>query len=250
MQIVHIADTTKLNTTVARYIFDRIKSNLHQNRPFTLGLATGSTPLGIYRELVPLLGASGLDLSGFYTFNLDEYIGLTQHHPNSYHAEMMTNFWLPLQKLNPTFKLEHTHIPDTSTQNPDEECKTYEHAIQKNGGIDLQILGIGTNGHIAFNEPGSRGDSRTRVVSINEETRKVNADKFFAGDISKVPTHAISMGIGTILEAREIVLIALGESKREIMTRLLNLVEPTENIPASFLLQHKNTKIYTDMSNM
>ena len=157
-------------------------------------------------------------------------------------------FWRPLQEANPTFNMQNAFIPDTETEDPEEEAEMYEEEIKKHGGIDLQILGIGINGHLAFNEPGSDPTSRTRKVMVNEETREVNAEKFFNGDISKVPQFALSMGMGTILEAKEIFLLASGESKAEILQKVIDMKEPSVEVPASYLKTHPNVTIFTDIS--
>ncbi|CAN5187095.1 glucosamine-6-phosphate deaminase [soil metagenome] len=236
-----------LSAQAAEDICTEVHNGLQKNGKYVLGLATGATPIGMYKQLIPLLGRFSIDLSGLHTFNLDEYYGLTQDNKNSYYYEMMEQFWKPLHERNPSFKIENAHIPNTAAKNAEEECKRYEQEIKKAGGIDLQILGIGTNGHIAFNEPGSAGDSRTRVVEIAEETRQVNAQKFFNDDISKVPSQAISMGICTILEAKKIFLLISGVSKKEIYSKFLATTTPTIDIPASFIYSHPDLTIYTDI---
>lgn len=247
MKIIHFELYDALSRQAAEDISVEIHEGLKASGHYVLGLATGATPIGMYRQLIPLLGSFSTDLSGLHTFNLDEYYGLTRDNKNSYYYEMMEQFWKPLHERNPSFKIEHTHIPDTEAKDAEKECKSYEEQIKKVGGIDLQILGIGTNGHIAFNEPGSAGDSRTRVVEIDEETRQVNAQKFFNGDISEVPEQAISMGIATILEAKKIFLLVSGESKQEIMEKFLSNKGPTTDNPASFLHTHPDVTIYTDI---
>ncbi len=256
MKIIHFELYDALSHQAAVDVSTLVHEGLKSNGHYVLGLATGATPMGMYRQLISLLGSFSADLSKLHTFNLDEYYGLTKDNKNSYYAEMMEQFWKPLHKRNPTFKIEHAHIPNTEAKDAEAECARYETEIKTYGGIDLQILGIGTNGHIAFNEPGSAGDSRTRLVEIAEETRKVNAEKFFGGDVSKVPDKAISMGIGTILEAKKIFLLASGESKRKIMEHLLPNVQtghapslhPTTNNPASFLHTHPDVTVYTDIT--
>jgi glucosamine-6-phosphate deaminase len=159
---------------------------------------------------------------------------------------MSEHFWDPLSQINPSFnKYQQAIIPDGSAKNVEEECKRYEKAIADLGGIDLQIVGIGTNGHIGFNEPGSPGDSKTRLVNLAEETIQVNK-AHFGGDAAKVPVQAFTMGIGTIMSAREIVLIAAGKSKAPIMAQMQKLEEPTIDIPASFLIKHSNCSFFAD----
>ncbi|MBP7967101.1 glucosamine-6-phosphate deaminase [Candidatus Woesebacteria bacterium] len=249
MKIITVTHYDALSQQSAEDVSTLIHEGLKANNHFVLGLATGATPMGMYKHLVPMLARFSADLSGLHTFNLDEYYGLTRDNKNSYYAEMMAQFWKPLHDLNPTFKIEHAHIPNTEATDAQAECKHYEGQIKKAGGIDLQILGIGTNGHIAFNEPGSAGDSRTRLVDIATETIKVNAEKFFNGDISKVPTTAMSMGIGTILEAKKIFLLVSGPSKQEILHQTLANTAPTTHNPASFLHTHPDVTIYTDISS-
>jgi len=171
-----------------------------------LGMATGSTPLGLYQELVRLHQAGQVDFSRVTTFNLDEYVGLTSVHPQSYRQFMQVNLF------------DHLNIPLTSTNVPDgraldfeAHCRQYEERIAAAGGIDLQILGIGSDGHIAFNEPGSSLGSRTRLKTLASETIRDNA-RFFGG-IDKVPRLAVTMGVGTILESRRCILLAFGEHK-------------------------------------
>lgn len=247
MKIINVTHYDALSQQAAEDVSALVHEGLKTNGHFVLGLATGATPMGMYKHLVPMLARFSIDLSGLHTFNLDEYYGLTKENKNSYYAEMMAQFWKPLHELNATFKIENAHIPNTEAKHAEAECTHYENQIKKAGGIDLQILGIGTNGHIAFNEPGSAGDSRTRLVDIAEETIKVNAEKFFNGDISKVPRHAMSMGIGTILEARKIFLLASGPSKKDILLQTLSNTTPTEENPASFLHNHQDVTIYTDI---
>lgn len=171
-----------------------------------LGLATGSTPLAVYRELIRLHKDESLDFSRVTTFNLDEYVGLSSIHPQSYRQFMQVNFF------------DHINIPVTSTNVPDGRaldfemhCRQYEQKIHDAGGIDLQILGIGSDGHIAFNEPGSSLGSRTRLKTLASETIRDNA-RFFGGE-DKVPRLAVTMGVGTILESRRCVLLAFGKHK-------------------------------------
>src|ERR1700722_10135968 len=167
-----------------------------------LGLATGSTPLRLYRELV----RQNLDWSRITTFNLDEYVGLAPEHPQSYHSFMWENFFrhINIAKRN-------VHIPDGRAKDIPTFCLRYERQIRAAGGIDLQVLGIGTDGHIGFNEPASSLASRTRIKTLTNRTRRDNA-RFFGGE-ADVPHHVITMGIGTIMEARQILLLAFGKKK-------------------------------------
>src|SRR5580765_7368125 len=171
-----------------------------------LGMATGSTPLGLYQELVRLHRRGELDFSHVTTFNLDEYVGLPITHPQSYHQFMHENFF---RHIN--IPAQNIHIPSGTTTNYPAFCAWYEQRIREAGGIDLQILGIGSDGHIAFNEPGSSLGSRTRLKTLASETIRDNA-RFFGGE-DKVPRLAVTMGVGTILDTRKCVLLAFGKHK-------------------------------------
>jgi glucosamine-6-phosphate deaminase len=184
-----------------------IAGAVHRKPALALGLATGSTMVGVYKHLVGLHKQGSLDFSRVVTFNLDEYLGLSPAHPRSFHHFMQQNLFAHVN-LNP----RNIHIPDgTIRGNYDRYCASYEEAIRKAGGIDLQLLGIGRNGHVGFNEPTSSLASRTRLKVLSQETMD-DSSKFFApGEES--PRCAITMGIGTILEARKIILLAAGAAK-------------------------------------
>ena len=216
----------------------RIAEAVRSKPDIVLGLATGGTPLGCYRELIRMHREEGLSFSKVTTFNLDEYVGLPPSHPQSYHYYMFHNFFDHVD-----VRRENVHIPDGMAEDLDEECRRYEEAIKEAGGIDLQLLGIGRNGHIGFNEPGSPFDSRTRVVKLSEQTRKDNA-RFF-NSIDEVPTHAITMGIGTIMEARRIILIASGEAKAEAIAKAVKGPK-TVDVPASALQDHPDCLFIID----
>ncbi|MDQ7065514.1 MAG: glucosamine-6-phosphate deaminase [candidate division KSB1 bacterium] len=173
-----------------------------------IGFATGSTPLGLYKELIRMHKEEGLDFSKITTFNLDEYVGLPPEHPQSYHYFMWENLFNHIN-VNPS----NVYIPMGMADDIDVFCEWYENKIKEVGGIDLQILGIGANGHIAFNEPGSSLGSRTRIKTLTEKTRQDNA-RFFSS-MDEVPKYAITMGVGTIMEARRLLLLASGTSKAE-----------------------------------
>lgn len=206
-----------------------------------LGLATGSTPLGIYRELIRRYEAGEVDFSRVVTFNLDEYYPMSADSVQSYHRYMREHFF---DHVN--IRPEHTHIPDgeVGAQRLEAYCEEYEAAIRAAGGIDFQILGIGKTGHIGFNEPGSPPDSRTRQVTLDTITRTDAAADFFRE--ASVPRHAITMGVATILEAREIALIATGEHKAEIVRRAVEGAV-SNDVAATFLQQHLNAVAYLDL---
>ena len=218
----------------AQFVIDRVNA-----KPTAiLGLPTGGTPLGMYAELAEAVREKRVNMRGITTFNLDEYCGLPVSDPQSYFAFMNTNCYLPCG-LDPL----QTHIPDGNAPDPDAEAIAYDNAIRAAGGIDLQVLGIGHNGHIGFNEPGTPPDSRTHAVRLTPKTRQANARFFNTPD--DVPTRAITMGIGTILEAREILLLANGADKAGILAAALHGPVTPDN-PASFLQTHPRLTVITD----
>ncbi|MDZ7291956.1 MAG: glucosamine-6-phosphate deaminase [candidate division KSB1 bacterium] len=185
----------------------RIVAELVRKKPnCVLGFATGSTPLGMYKELIRMHKNEGLDFSKVTTFNLDEYVGLPPEHDQSYHYFMWENLF---KHINVDRRF--VHIPMGMADDIEAHCEWYEEQIQKAGGIDLQILGIGANGHIAFNEPGSSLGSRTRIKTLTGTTREANA-RFFKNP-DEVPKYAITMGVGTIMDAKKLLLLASGEAK-------------------------------------
>ncbi|WP_422122278.1 glucosamine-6-phosphate deaminase [Planococcus sp. X10-3] len=200
-----------------------------------LGLATGGSPLGFYKELVRRHQAEEFSFARATTFNLDEYVGKGPGDATSYHEFMHQNFFrhidLPATKR---------HLPNGLVADLDGECQRYERLIEESGGIDLQLLGIGVNGHIGFNEPGTAFDSRTHVIELTEATRKSNA-RFFDQE-QDIPKLAITMGIGTIMSARKIVLLAFGDNKMEAVQRLKN-GDVTEEFPASILRKHPHVTV-------
>lgn len=205
----------------------------------TLGLATGSTTVGIYKELVRLHQEQGLDFSRVVTFNLDEYLGIAPEHPQSFHRFMRENFFAHVNVAR-----KNIHIPDGTIGGDYEEyCAAYERAIRETGGIDLQILGIGRNGHIGFNEPTSSFGSRTRLKVLTNETLEDNRKFFGAGE--EVPQCAITMGIGTILEARKILLLATGEAKAETVAEAIE-GPITASVTASCLQLHPDATFVID----
>ncbi len=218
----------------------RIIAKLVRSKPdCVLGLATGSTPLGTYRELTRMHREDELDFSRVTTFNLDEYVGLPPEHPQSYRAFMAENFF---RHVN--VDARHTHIPDGMARDVPGECAHYEEAIRAAGGIDLQLLGIGSDGHIGFNEPTSSLASRTRIKTLTERTRADNA-RFFGGDLAQVPFHCITMGVGTIMAAREVLMLAFGANKADAVTGAVEGPITAMN-PASVLQMHAVAKCVVD----
>ena len=177
------------------------------DKPFVLGLPTGSTPLGTYKKLIELNKAGKVSFENVVTFNMDEYVGLPADHPQSYHFFMWDNFF---NHIN--IKKENVHILDGMATDLAAECAAYEKAIADAGGIDLFLGGVGVDGHLAFNEPGSSLSSRTRVKSLTSDTIQVNS-RFFGGDISQVPTTALTVGVGTVTDAKEVVVLITGRNK-------------------------------------
>ena len=227
------------HTSLARKVAERIAEVVRQKPNAVLGLPTGSTPKGIYRELVKLHRA-GLDLSQVQTFNLDEYYPIDPDAWQSYHRFMHTHLF---RHVN--IPKENIHIPDgtISREQVDAFCARYEQQIADLGGLDLQILGIGRTGHIGFNEPGTPSDARTRLVMIHPFTRRDAAADFFGEE--NVPREAITMGTATILSAKEIILVALGENKSGIINKAVE-GPVTLDVPASLLQQHPNTTFHLD----
>lgn len=203
-----------------------------------LGLATGSTPIGLYKELIRMSHDEGLDFSRVTTFNLDEYYGLGPEHDQSYRFFMEKNLFENL-KTRP----KKTHVPDGLAKDPETFCEQYEQAIRDAGGIDLQVLGIGSDGHIAFNEPGSSLGSRTRLKTLTMETIEDNS-RFFAR-VDDVPRFAITMGVATIFEARRCVLLASGVKKAKVVREAIE-GPITSQVTASALQLHRDTIVVLD----
>ncbi|MCP5049448.1 MAG: glucosamine-6-phosphate deaminase [bacterium] len=203
-----------------------------------LGLATGSTPLQLYKELIRLHKGESLDFQRVTTFNLDEYVGLAPDHPASYNSYMWENLF---NHIN--IPRHRVHIPDGLSPDIPAFCKQYEGAIKAAGGIDLQILGIGTDGHVGFNEPTSSLASRTRIKTLTEQTRKDNAP-YFDGD-ANVPHHVITMGVGTIMESRRCMLLAFGEKKAGAVAKMAE-GPVTAMVPASMLQMHPSAVVIID----
>lgn len=230
MEII-IQPEPEVATDIAARIIAR---QLHEKPNSVLGLATGSTPLLLYRKLIEM----NLDWNGVTTFNLDEYIGLPLEHPQTYHSFMWENLF---QHINIAEK--NIHIPDGNAKDIPQFCMEYEQQIHAVGGIDIQVLGIGTDGHIGFNEPTSSLASRTRIKTLTQQTRKDNA-RFF-GSEEAVPHHVITMGIGTIMEARQNLLLAFGQNKARAIAEAVEGPITASN-PATILQMHPVTKICID----
>ena len=223
----------------ARALTDRIAVALAANPALVLGLPTGRTPVAFYHELASRVEHGTSDLSRATTFNLDEFVGIPSDHPGSFRTFMNTHLF---GRVN--LALERIHFLNGTAVDTAEECERYERAIAAAGGIDIQILGVGSNGHIGFNEPGPELQARTHRVTLEPATRRDNAD-LFDGDADAVPAEALSMGIATILQARQIVLVAMGSAKAAIVERLLRGPIATE-LPGSFLQVHPDVEVVLD----
>jgi glucosamine-6-phosphate deaminase len=226
--------------SLASEIAELIRDKEAAGKCVVFGLATGRTPLPLYRELIRLHQQEGLSFRNVITFNLDEYYGLSPVHPQSYWRFMREQLFDHIDILPENIHLPHGDLP---LEEVDADCLNYEDAIQKAGGIDLQILGIGRTGHIGFNEPGSGHETRTRLVELDPVTRADAAGDF--GGLSAVPERAVTMGCGTILDSRRLVLMAWGSSKASIVERAF-LGGISDDVPASFLQTHPQTSIYLD----
>ena len=237
---VVVAEYEEIAWIVARRIAEVIVQRRAEGKHAVLGLATGSTPIGIYRELIRMHNEDGLDFSDVVTFNLDEYYPMRPDSIHSYNRFMWENLF---DHIN--VKPENVHIPQGDVQRDilTETTREYEAAIKAAGGIDLQILGIGKTGHIGFNEPGSGIESRTRAIALDTITRRDAAADFFGED--NVPTEAITMGVATIMDAREVALIATGEHKAAIIKRAVE-GDPQPDVAATYLQLHKNAVFYVD----
>jgi glucosamine-6-phosphate deaminase len=225
-------------TTVARSLARRIAAAAEANPTLVLGLPTGRTPLALYREL-GALHAAGADLSQVTTFNLDEFLGIPPSHPGSYRTFMEEHLF---RHVN--IPVERHNFLNGAAADPERECARYERAIAEAGGIDLMILGIGTNGHIGFNEPARELQARTHRVELRAETRRSNA-ALFGGDPATVPAEALSMGMASILDAGAVVLLATGSAKASCVERVVN-GPLTTDLPASFLQLHHDVDIMLD----
>lgn len=208
MRLIIKQDYQSISQWAADYVVARINAaKPTAERPFVLGLPTGSSPLGTYKALIEANKAGKVSFQNVVTFNMDEYIGLPEGHPESYHSFMWNNFFSHID-----IKKEHVHILNGNAADPLKECADYEEAIKAAGGIDLFLGGIGPDGHIAFNEPGSSLSSRTRIKTLTTDTIIANS-RFFEGDVNKVPKTAMTVGVGTVMDAREVLILVNGHSK-------------------------------------
>ncbi|MCK4258792.1 MAG: glucosamine-6-phosphate deaminase [Halanaerobiales bacterium] len=234
MKIIVTADANEMSKKASELFIEEI----NRNSEMVLGLATGSTPVGLYNQLIEAYRAGKVDFSKVKTFNLDEYYGLATDHPASYHFFMQQNLFSHIN-ISP----ENVHIPNGVSEDVERYCKEYEEMIKEAGGIDLQLLGIGENAHIGFNEPGTALGAKTQLIQLAQKTIDSNA-RFFLNK-EDVPKKAISMGIKTIMRSRKIVLLASGEKKAQaIYNTVVGTVE--SSVPASVLQLHPDVVLIID----
>ena len=208
MKVIIRQNSAEGSLWAAHYIAARIKEKAARtNDPFVIGLCTGSTPIETYAELIRMVKAGELSFKNVISFNMDEYVGLPVEHPESYHSFMHKYLFDQIDE-----KPENIHILNGNAPDVEAECAAYEKAIVDAGGFDLFLGGVGEDGHIAFNEPFSSLSSRTRVVTLTQDTREVNA-RFFDGDFNKVPKQALTVGVATVLSSKEVVILAFGPKK-------------------------------------
>lgn len=228
MELIVKESQLEIGISIAKEMVKKIKKNPHT----ILGLATGSSPLAVYRELINQYQKGQVSFKDVITFNLDEYLGEIPEE-KSYRFFMYNEFFKHVD-----INLENTHFPSQSS------LDQYDQIIKNAGGIDIQLLGIGQNGHIAFNEPGTSFESKTHIVTLDEKTR-IDNSRFFES-LEKVPTQAITMGLDTIMNAKEIIMIVLGDNKVQTLKALFGK-EKDEDFPASILSTHPNVKVYTTL---
>lgn len=233
-----IVVTAKDYDEMSMKAYEAMKKVLTEKSDATLGLATGSTPVGLYKLMIADYEAGKISYKDMTSINLDEYVGLPVTHPESYRAFMNRNLFDHID-----IKKENTHVPDGLNPDLAAAADAYTAYIAAHP-VDVQILGIGSNGHIAFNEPGTPFDSHTHVVTLKEGTRKDNA-RFFDNDIDKVPTHAVTMGLQDIMSAKFIILLASGAGKANAVNAMIN-GPVSEDCPASILQKHPNVLVVAD----
>ena len=240
MRLIIQPDYENASKWAANYIAAKInKANPNDKAPFVLGLPTGSSPLGIYRELIKLNKSNIVSFKNVITFNMDEYVGLPQNHKESYYSFMWNNFFSQVD-----IKPENAHILNGNAENLEKECVDYEAKIKEVGGIDLFLGGIGTDGHIAFNEPGSSLTSRTRQKTLTTDTVIANS-RFFDNDVNQVPKTALTVGVGTVMDAKEVLIIVNGHNKARALRHAVE--EPINHIwTISALQMHQKGIIICD----
>ena len=224
----------------ADYVARRIiESNPTAAKPFKLGCPTGSSPLGLYKELIRKYQSGEISFEHVVTFNMDEYVNLDVNHPESYHSFMWNNFF---SQIN--IKPENVHILDGNAKDLQKECENYEKLIEAAGGIDLFMGGVGPDGHLAFNEPGSSLTSRTRIKTLTTDTIIANS-RFFDGDLSKVPSQALTVGIGTVMDAKEVLIVCNGHHKARALKHIID-GDISHKWTASMLQMHPKAIVVCD----
>lgn len=216
MKLIILENYEEISRWTARYLVKKINDyKSSSDKPFVMGLPTGSSPIGVYNELAQIHKSGKISFGNVVTFNMDEYVGIPENHPESYHSYMDRHFFdqVDINKKN-------SHIPNGNAADPLKECKDYEEKIKSYGGIELFLGGMGTDGHIAFNVPGSSLSSRTRLVNLNYETIASNA-RFFDEDLTKVPKQALTVGVQTIMDAREVVILVSGLNKARALQHVV-----------------------------
>jgi glucosamine-6-phosphate deaminase len=240
LEVVLVQDAAVAARILAREIAELLRGRSRGQRALVLGLAAGRTPVPLYRELVRMRHQEGLALDEATFVQLDEYLELPAGHPASFSSFLRRELLEPAEISDERLVAPPCHAPEGERERA---CAAIEHAIRVAGGIDLQVLGIGLNGHLGFNEPGSHRDSRTRVVELDEETRRHAARDF--GSLERVPRRAITLGLGTILDSRRVRALAFGTEKAEVVRRMLEApIGP--GLPASFLREHPDARLWVE----
>ena len=240
MRVIIEPDYDRLSKWAANYVANRIKeANPTAEKPFKLGCPTGSSPLGLYRELIKKYEAGELSFQNVITFNMDEYVKLPETHPESYHSFMWNNFFSHID-----IKKENVHILNGNAPDLIKECEDYEKKIEEVGGIDLFMGGVGPDGHLAFNEPGSSLSSKTRIKTLTTDTIIANS-RFFDGDLSQVPTQALTVGIGTVMAAKEVLIVCNGHHKARALKHIVD-GEISHKWTASMLQLHPKAVVICD----
>ena len=240
MRVIIEPNYERLSKWAARYVAMRIKeAKPTPEKPFKLGCPTGSSPLGLYRELIKMYEAGELSFENVITFNMDEYVKLPEDHPESYHTFMWKNFFSHID-----IKPENVHILNGNAKDLVKECEDYEKAIEKAGGIDLFMGGVGPDGHLAFNEPGSSLSSKTRITTLTTDTIIANS-RFFDYDMELVPKQALTVGIGTVMAAKEVLIVCSGHNKARALQHIVD-GEISHKWTASMLQLHPHAVIICD----
>ena len=240
MRVIIEPDYDRMSKWAADYVANRIiEAQPTAEKPFKLGCPTGSSPLGLYKELIRKYEAGELSFEHVITFNMDEYVHIDENHPESYHSFMWTNFFSHIN-----IKKENVHILNGNAPDLTKECQEYEKAIEAAGGIDLFMGGVGPDGHLAFNEPGSSLTSRTRIKTLTTDTIIANS-RFFGGDVNLVPKTALTVGVGTVLSAKEVLLVCNGHHKARALKHIVD-GDISHKWTASMLQMHPKAIVVCD----